>query len=102
MVPSVTPATSFMTKRLMPKGGVMEAMLSRTVMMSPNQIRSQPKTFAMGTKIGTQMSSSGMDGRKQPRMQKVMTMANRTSMGATSSAAMLLASTIGMRVMAMK
>ena len=56
----------------------------------------------MGTKIGTQMSSSGMDGRKQPRMQKVMTMANRTSMGATSSAAMLLASTIGMRVMAMK
>ena len=47
-----------MTKRLMPKGGVMEAMLSRTVMMTPNQIRSQPKTFAMGTKIGTQMSSS--------------------------------------------
>ena len=77
-------------------------MLSRTVMMTPNQIRFQPKTFAMGTKIGTQMSSSGMDGRKQPRMQKVMTMANRTSMGATSSAAMLLASTIGMRVMAMK
>ena len=32
MAPSVTPATSFMTKRLMPKGGVMEAMLSRTVM----------------------------------------------------------------------
>lgn len=29
MVPSVTPATSFMTKRLMPKGGVMEAMLSK-------------------------------------------------------------------------
>lgn len=58
MAPSVTPATSFMTKRLMPKGGVMEAMLSRTVMMTPNQIRSHPKTFAMGTKIGTQMSSS--------------------------------------------
>ena len=54
MAPSVPPATSFMTKRLMPKGGVMEAMLSRTVMMTPNQIRSQPKTFAMGTKIGTQ------------------------------------------------
>ena len=28
MVPGVPPATSFMTKRLMPKGGVMEAMLS--------------------------------------------------------------------------
>ena len=28
MAPSVTPATSFMTKRLMPKGGVMEAMFA--------------------------------------------------------------------------
>ena len=56
----------------------------------------------MGTKMGTQMSSSGMDGRKQPRTRKTSTMASITSMGGRFMAAMELASTMGMRVMAMK
>ena len=80
----------------------MEAMLSRMTMITPNQIRSQPNTLAMGTKMGTQMSSSGMDGRKQPRTRKTSTMASITSMGGRFMAAMELASTMGMRVMAMK
>ena len=56
----------------------------------------------MGRKMGTQIRMSGMAGRKQPRKQMTSTMTIITTMGATSSPAMELASMVGMRDMVMK
>ena len=102
MRPMGTSAMPFMTKRLMPKGGVMQAMFLTSVEMTPNHTRFQPNTLAMGTKMGTQMSTSGMAGMKHPRKQSTTMMATMTSMGAMSRAAMALASTMGMRLRVMK
>ena len=102
IVPRLTPATSFMTKRFMPKGGVIDAILSRITISTPNHIRSQLKTFAIGTKIGTQIRSIGIDGRKQPRMTNTSIIMNRTSPPETSKLAMVLASSVGILVRAIK
>ena len=48
---SGTSASSLATNRLTPKGGVMPAMVTRILMMTPNQIRFQPNSAASGRKM---------------------------------------------------
>ena len=91
-----------MTNRLIPNGGVMQAMFLIRVVMIPNQIRFQPNTLAMGTKIGTQISTSGMAGMKQPRKHSARMITIITSRGGRVMAAISLASTMGMRLSVMK
>ena len=81
MAPSVTPATSFMTKRLMPKGGVMEADVVQNRDHDAEPDRIQTENLRNGQrKIGPRRIEQQRHGRQRhPRMQKVMTMANRTS-----------------------
>lgn len=56
-------------------------MVTRILMMTPNQIRFQPNSAASGRKMGTQMSISGMAGIKQPSRLMHTMMANMTAMG---------------------
>ena len=88
IIPIGISAMPFMTKRLIPKGGVIEAILLRIANMTPNQIKSQPKLFAIGRKMGTQINISGIAGKKHPRKQITRTIMSMTSIGAMSMPAM--------------
>ena len=99
---SGTLASSLMTNRFTPKGGVMVPMFSRMTMSTPNQTRFQSYTAAMGRKMGTHTRSRGSAGTKQPSTIMTTTMASMVRPPESSREAMPEAMTVGMRLNVMK